>query len=98
MKTAKARRTDPITSHEAAESVDNITATQSYVLRCLKRPRVDVELVSAYRAYKTAPRASESGIRSRRAELVDRGLVIDTGRRVRLDSGRYAIVWGLPNG
>ena len=97
MKTAKARRTDPITSHEAAESVDNITATQSYVLRCLKRPRVDVELVNAYRAYKTAPRASESGIRSRRAELVDRGLVVDTGRRVRLDSGRYAIVWGLAN-
>jgi hypothetical protein len=95
MKTAKARRTDPITSHEAAESVDNITATQSYVLRCLKRPRVDVELVNAYRAYKTAPRASESGIRSRKAELVDRGLVVDTGRRVRLDSGRYAIVWGL---
>jgi hypothetical protein len=95
MKTARARRTDPITSHEAAESVDNITATQSYVLRCLKRPRVDVELVNAYRAYKTAPRASESGIRSRRAELVDRGLVVDTGRRVRLDSGRYAIVWGL---
>lgn len=97
MKTAKARRTDPITSHEAAESVDNITQTQSYVLRCLRRPRVDVELVSAYREYKTAPRASESGIRSRRAELVDRGLVIDTGRRVRLESGRYAIVWGLSN-
>ena len=97
MKTARARRTDPITSHDAAESVDNITATQSYVLRCLKRPRVDVELVNAYRAYKTAPRASESGIRSRRAELVDRGLVVDTGRRVRLDSGRYAIVWGLAN-
>lgn len=97
MKTAKARRTDPITSHDAAESVDNITQTQSYVLRCLRRPRVDVELVSAYREYKTAPRASESGIRSRRAELVDRGLVIDTGRRVRLESGRYAIVWGLSN-
>lgn len=97
MKTAKARRTDPITSHDAAESVDNITQTQSYVLRCLRRPRVDVELVSAYREYKTAPRASESGIRSRRAELVDRGLVIDTGRRVRLQSGRYAIVWGLSN-
>lgn len=97
MKTAKARRTDPITSHDAAESVDNITQTQSYVLRCLRRPRVDVELVSAYREYKTAPRASESGIRSRRAELVDRGLVVDTGRRVRLESGRYAIVWGLSN-
>jgi hypothetical protein len=89
-----ARWTDPSTSHEAAESVDNITETQRYILKALKRPRPDVELVEAYRNLKTAPRASESGIRSRRAELVDRGLVIDTGKRVRLDSGRYAIVWG----
>jgi hypothetical protein len=97
MKTAKARTTDPITSHLAAESVDNVTATQAFIMRCLKRPRNDVELVNAYRQYKSAPRASESGIRSRRAELVDRGLVVDTGRRVRLASGRYSIVWGLAN-
>lgn len=94
-RTVKARSTDPVTSHLAAESVDNVTQTQAFILRCLKRPRNDVELVNAYRAYKTAPRASESGIRSRRAELVDRGLVIDTGRRVKLASGRYSIVWGL---
>lgn len=97
MRTAKARTTDPITSHLAAESVDNVTATQAFIMRCLKRPRNDVELVNAYRQYKSAPRASESGIRSRRAELVDRGLVVDTGRRVRLASGRYSIVWGLAN-
>lgn len=97
MRTAKARKTDPETSHEAAESVDRITETQEYVLRALRRPRADVELVEAYRKFKRAPRASESGIRSRRAELVDRGLVIDTGRRVRLESGRFAIVWGRAN-
>ena len=97
-RTVRARRTDPVTSHLAADSVDNVTATQAYILRCLKRPRNDSQLVQAYKAYKTAPRASESGIRSRRAELVDRGLVVDTGRRVRLDSGRYSIVWGLSNG
>lgn len=91
---AKARATDPQTSHDAAESVDRVTETQEYILRALRRPRADVELVEAYRNFKRAPRASESGIRSRRAELVDRGLVVDTGRRVRLDSGRYAIVWG----
>jgi hypothetical protein len=96
-RTVRARRTDPITSHLAADSVDNVTATQAFILRCLKRPRNDVELVSAYNAYKTAPRASESGIRSRRAELVDRGLVVDTGARVKLTSGRYSIVWGLAN-
>jgi hypothetical protein len=92
---ARARVTDPETSHEAAESVDRVTETQEYILRALRRPRADVELVEAYRSFKRAPRASESGIRSRRAELVDRGLVVDTGRRVRLDSGRYAIVWGV---
>jgi hypothetical protein len=91
---AKARVSDPVTSHDAAESVDRVTETQEYVLKALRRPRVDVELVEAYRAFKRAPRASESGIRSRRAELVDRGLVVDTGRRVRLESGRFAIVWG----
>lgn len=97
MRTAKARNTDPFTSWEAAESVDNITETQEWILRALRRPRPDVELVEAYRAFKRAPRASESGIRSRRAELVDRGLVVDTGKRVRLSSGRYAIVWGRAN-
>lgn len=91
---ARARVSDPVTSHEAAESVDRITETQEYVLKALRRPRVDVELVEAYNRFKRAPRASESGIRSRRAELVDRGLVVDTGRRVRLESGRFAIVWG----
>ena len=97
MRMPRARATDPKTSHDAAASVDNITATQEYVLKALRKPRADVELVEAYRRFKTAPRASESGIRSRRAELVDRGLVIDTGRRVKLDSGRYAIVWGRAN-
>jgi hypothetical protein len=96
MKTVRARLTDPVTSHLAAETVDNVTETQAYILRCLKRPRNDGELINAYNLYKTAPRASESGIRSRRAELVDRGLVVDTGARVKLDSGRYSIVWGLP--
>ena len=97
MRTAKARNFDPKTSHDAAASVDNITATQEYVLKALRKPRADVELVEVYRRFKTSPRASESGIRSRRAELVDRGLVVDTGKRVRLESGRFAIVWGRAN-
>jgi hypothetical protein len=89
----KARNTDPQTSHDAAESVKQVTTTQQYVLRALRRPRNDAELIEAYRAYKTAPRASESGIRSRRAELVDAGLVRDSGRRVKTLSGRNSIVW-----
>lgn len=95
---ARARNTDPLTSHLAGASVGDVTKTQQYILRALRRSRTDVELVEAYNSLKTAPRASDSGIRSRRAELVRKGLVVDTGRRVRLDSGRYAIVWGRSNG
>lgn len=89
----KARKTDPQTSHDAAESVENVTATQQFVLRALRRPRNDAQLIEAYRSYKTAPRASESGIRSRRAELVDAGYVRDSGKRVKMPSGRSSIVW-----
>lgn len=88
-----ARNTDPKTSHDAAASVTNLTATQQAILKCYNRPRTDVSLVEAYRNLKNVPRASESGIRSRRAELVGQGLVIDTGLREKLPSGRHAIVW-----
>ena len=93
---ARARNTDPITSHEAAYSVGDVTDTQAYILRVLeKRPRTDSELIEAYRNYKRAPRASESGIRSRRAELVGKGVVVDTNARRVLPSGRKSIVWGV---
>jgi hypothetical protein len=86
--------TDPGTSFQAASSVENVTTTQGFILRVLRKKALcDVDLINAYRAYKTAPVASESGIRSRRAELVEQGLVEDSGRRVKLASGRNAIVW-----
>jgi hypothetical protein len=89
---ANARKTDPKTSHDAADSVKDITKTQEYVLKALKRPRNDTQLIEAYRSLKTAPRASESGIRSRRSELVGAGLVVDSGKRVKMPSGRFSIV------
>lgn len=88
-----ARKTDPTTSHEAAAQVDNLTATKQAILKALNHPRTDVDLISAYKSLYGAPVASESGIRSRRAELVAAGLVQDTGARVKLASGRNAIVW-----
>lgn len=94
-----ARILDPSTSHQAARSVTNVTQTQHAILEIYRQFRnglTDYELVTIYqreaRAY-DYPQASESGIRSRRAELVDQGRVEDTGKRVKLPSGRSAIVW-----
>jgi hypothetical protein len=67
--------------------------TQAFVLQALKKPRTDPELIEAYRNLKKAPPASESGIRTRRAELVDKGFVVDTGTRSVTPFGRKAIVW-----
>lgn len=91
-----ARLTDPQTSHDAADSVKNITDTQRAILMILTWPKTDEELVDAF--YQMADsngwkQASPSGIRSRRAELVSQGLVVDSGERAKLSSGRSAIVW-----
>lgn len=94
-----ARLTDPSTSHEAAASVSNVSKTRSVILSLLELSNMtDPQLVDAYNHMVSisagiVPAASDSGIRSRRAELVDAGLVKDTGKRVKLPSGRNAIVW-----
>lgn len=75
--------------------MDNVTITQGFVLRALRKPRTDPELIDAYRHLKKAPPASESGIRTRRAELVDKGMVHDTGKRSVTPYGRKAIVWSV---
>lgn len=98
---AGARFTDPQTSHDAAASVKDITRTQKAVLKLLAAvgPLTDEDLIGYY-TWQTLvadpydfPKASESGIRSRRAELVTLGLVKDSGERAKLASGRHAIVW-----
>lgn len=91
-----ARITDPETSHEAASSVSNISATQEMILFCLRwEDMTDERLAREFR--KSAPeyKVSDSGLRSRRSELVDRGFVCDTGKREKTESGRSTIVWGL---
>jgi len=88
-----ARFTDPETSHEAARSVTNITPLKEEILQRLMTPMTDRDL---YAILFTSSRliVTESGVRSRRSELVQAGLVRDTGERVKLATGRRAIVWG----
>lgn len=104
---AHARHTDPDTSHEAAESLDadTITRSQAEVWAVLdySGPCTDTALVTLYQyhdanrtdlpGYGTVLPQSPSGIRTRRRELVEKGRVADTGHRLRLGSGRNAIVW-----
>lgn len=93
---AKARKTDPATSHEAADSVVFVTETQDSVYRLLSKRMTDFELVDVYRKQMRlgkVPFASESGIRSRRSELVALGLVEAKGEDKSL-FGRRCLVWG----
>lgn len=95
-----ARTSDPATSHEAARSVRmTLTQRQGDVLRVLRRHRgglTDAALVAMYRGEEkrgVVTRQSESGIRTRRSELVAQGRVRDTGLRAMTASRRNAIVW-----
>jgi hypothetical protein len=93
-----ARTTDPITSHLAADSISNgkLAKTQILVVSCFAGgPLADFELVKMFQELYPAT-ASDSGIRTRRSELVDLGILADTGQRVKMPlSKRLAIVWGL---
>jgi hypothetical protein len=97
---AFARTGDPSTSHAAAASLtaDVLRRSQADVLAVLREigPSTDTELVDAYIARALAEKVSgqsESGVRTRRKELVRAQEVVDTGRRERLPSGRNSIIW-----
>lgn len=95
---ARARSTDPETSHAAARSVKDLRSSQADVLVVLRRmvPMTDEELVETYQDLARSGfvrSQSPSGIRTRRSELVELGLVEDSGQRETLRSGRRAIVW-----
>ena len=96
---AKARATDPETSHEAAASVARISDAQGFILKMLNThgPLTDEKLWDLYHPADIQIyhfiHMSISGARSRRAELVKAGLVRDSGERRETRSGRKAIVW-----
>lgn len=97
----RARRGDPRTSHDAAESISQeaVRVTQQKILELLADgPMSDTEIAKRYAQHPDWPRQSPSGLRTRRAELVDDGRVRDTGQKVRLPSGRMSIVWALTEG
>ena len=96
---AQARVTDPQPSHDAAASLtpDILRASQEAVLFVLRQhgPMTDFDLITKYRRYvdlSALPAQSDSGIRTRRKELITLGRVALYGE-ARLESGRKASVW-----
>jgi len=88
-----ARNADPVTSHEAAESVD-ISAGQRIVLDALAHgPMTDEEIYD--RVVTIGARISPSGCRTRRCELVRLGQVVGAGYYGRTRAGRWAVTWRL---
>lgn len=99
---ARARRTDPDTSHAAADSLKRevVRESQNALLRVMRRIGIatDVDIAREYESECRAGRAPEqspSGLRTRRKELCEMGFAFDTGRRVKLKSNRDAILWGV---
>lgn len=97
--TPVARATDPGTSWEAAKSVKNVTETHRKIIEILRHgAHTDADLYALYlrgRRMFEWPMVSESGLRTRRKELVDMGKVAPTGELRRVHTGRRARVWGL---
>lgn len=94
---ARARSTDPATSHEAAASVGDLTEVQQKILEIIaERPRTDEEIYAVVVA--RGIQMSVSGTRTRRSELVDVGLVEESGQHKLTGAGRRTIVWRATDG
>lgn len=94
----RARSTDPETSHAAAASVAARDLRESHraiadLLEANPGGLTDERLVDLYLGSEREPYQSPSGIRTRRDELVQAGLVRDSGRKATLSTGRRGIVW-----
>lgn len=95
-----ARRTDPATSHRAAQSVHHSDRTRERVYQLLADlgPMTDEEIFAAYAQTHAPEIASPSGLRTRRSELVTQGRVMDSTERRPTAAGRDSIVWTAKRG
>lgn len=94
----RTRRSDPSTSHEAADS-NNVPDSRAQVLAILRMcgPLADHEMVDQYDllAARIGVHYTPSRLRSARAELVRDGLVEYTGIDRLTPSKRCAQVWAV---
>lgn len=94
---AQARRSDPATSKAAAASVVNLGRTRDQILWLLRMygPLTDEQIAERHDMQVLKPKASPSGLRSRRSELVRLGFIEDSGKTAPTSSGRQSTIWRL---
>jgi hypothetical protein len=92
---ARTRRTDPIPSHEAADSNTTHQLQEDFVLELLttRGPMNDWELTKAFFARDDHPYADMESPRKRRSDLVRKGQVLATAELRPGRSGRRSTVW-----
>ena len=89
----RARRSDPVTSHESAD-LANLSKPRNWVLDAIAREAsADHELVEI--ALNLGLHFTGSRIRTARAELTRLGLVEESGIYRMTENNRRAIVWQL---
>jgi hypothetical protein len=90
-----ARRTDPETSHAAADSNDTAGSRLAVraVLEGTKKPLADFQIHQAHRLYFRNP-YTESRLRTARHELAEAGEVVADGT-TRTPTGRRSTTWRL---
>lgn len=94
---AIARSTDPTTSHEAAKTItwQHMSEQKRIIYAILQEPHTDEELFTMYETAVRcglAPKASPSGVRTRRNELYREKLIEAVGYGKTI-SKRRSIVW-----
>lgn len=96
--TARARKTDPATSHYAAESVTGITEVKRRILQTFEQygAMTHEQLIENYnKLWGNSFKASVSGLRSRCRDLVNEGYIVETPLEGVTSNGRKSTVWGL---
>jgi hypothetical protein len=90
------RTLDPSTSHAAEKSVSKLAESYGIILDLFRTygPMNDEQLITRWK-FNSSKYAADSGIRSRRSELVAAGRLEDSGDRIKMTSGRMSIVWRL---
>jgi hypothetical protein len=94
----RVRRSDPLTSHLAADSNHDRALVEAAVLRLFEDVSfgyTDFELTKAYFLSSACPPTHTDSPRKRRSDLAGRGLLKDSGEKRKSPSGRMSTVWVL---